>query len=171
MKRTDAILSVVVLAVIGLLAYFWFAPDGVQRAPDVRMVTTTNQHLRLSEWRGHPVLVNFWATTCPSCVEEIPHLKALYNELGPKGLKIIGVSMYYDPPMRVMRMMKRRDIAYPVVNDVDQHIIRAFGMHPMVTPTSYLIDPHGRIVQHITGMIQMSKLRPRIERMLAPAPM
>jgi peroxiredoxin len=169
MKIKDGIIAFAALVILGTLGYVWLSPTGVQQAPDIKLTAMDSRELQLSELRGRPVLVTFWATTCPSCVQEIPHLAQLYRDLNPKGLEIIGVSMYYDPPSQVAEMIKRRNIPYPVVNDVQQKVVRAFRMQRMVTPTSYLIAPDGRIVLQKTGFLDMDKLRHQIEKMLAKA--
>ncbi len=121
--------------------------------------------MRLEELRGRPVLVTFWATTCTTCVAEIPHLVDLYNTLAPKGFELIAVAMYYDPPNRVMEMAKRRALPYTVALDVDANASRAFG-DVKLTPTSFLIAPDGRIVHQKLGEMDMSKVERMIRDML-----
>ncbi|MBL8252383.1 MAG: TlpA family protein disulfide reductase, partial [Candidatus Competibacter sp.] len=121
--------------------------------------------LTLEQLRGKPVLVTFWATTCPSCTEEIPHLVELYRELHPKGLEIIGVAMAYDPPDQVRAMVEQRQIPYPIVLDTQEHIARAFD-DVRLTPTSVLISPEGRIAHYRLGLLDMPKLRDAIREML-----
>lgn len=166
MRARDAIIAVVLVAVLGTAAYVCFSPSNVRWAPDIRVRTNERRQLDLAALRGRPVLVTFWATTCPSCLEEIPGLSRLYQDLNPKGLEVIAVSMYYDPPNRVERMISERHIPYPVVNDINQRVARAFGMRRMITPTSFLIAPSGRIVLHRVGELDLHKLRAEIERML-----
>ena len=96
----------------------------------------------------------------------MPHLIELYRELHPRGLEVIGVSMYYDPPIQVVEMIKRRNIPYPVVMDLDRKILTAFGMQTPLTPTTFLISPDGRIVLQKSGIIDMQHLRRDIENML-----
>ena len=108
-----------------------------------------------------PVLVTFWATTCTSCVREIPHLAELYVELAPRGLEIIGIAMHHDRPDQVLAMRKARHIPYPVVLDLQANAARAFG-NVRVTPTSFLIAPEGRIMYRRTGALDMARLREAI---------
>ena len=116
--------------------------------------------------RGRPVLVNFWATTCPGCVKEIPHLAELYRALAPDGLEIIGVAMAYDPPNLVIELSKARRIPYPIALDIKGEAARAFG-DVRVTPSSFLIGPDGRIMHRKIGELDMDKLRSLLEDMLA----
>lgn len=166
MKAKDGIIALVLVAVLSTGAYLWFSPAGVRWAPDIRVRTTERRELDLTALRGRPVLVTFWATTCPGCLKEIPGLSRLYRDLNPKGLEVIGVSMYYDPPNRVEQMISKRHIPYPVVNDINQRVAKAFGMQRMITPTSFLIAPSGRIILHRTGPLDLHRLRAEIERIL-----
>lgn len=121
--------------------------------------------LQALQRQGKPVLVTFWATSCPGCIKEMPHLIEMYHDLGPKGLEIIGVAMAYDPPNRVMRMREEKNIPYPIVLDIDSRIAHAFG-EIKLTPTHFLINPDGRIVHHKIGELNMEKVRTRIQTML-----
>jgi peroxiredoxin len=109
--------------------------------------------------------VTFWATTCPGCIREMPHLISLYNELSGKGLEIIGVAMSYDPPNQVMELINQRRVSYPVALDVDGSIAKAFD-NVMLTPTSFLISPDGKIMKHKIGEMDMDKLEQQIKNLL-----
>lgn len=153
------------LAVILAVAAVWFLPAGLRQAPPLVGQTLDGRTLTLEQLRGKPVLVTFWATTCPSCIEEMPHLIELYRELNPKGLEIIGVAMSYDPPEQVRALAERRQIPYPIVLDTQSRIAREFG-NVQLTPTSVLISPDGRIVQYRLGLLDMPKLRETIQDLL-----
>jgi len=155
------------LALVVVLAFaaVWFMPAGLREAPPLVGQTLDGRTLTLEQLRGKPVLVTFWATTCPSCVEEIPHLTELYRELNPKGLEIIGVAMAYDPPEQVRAMVRQRQIPYPIVLDSEERIAREFD-NVQLTPTSVLVSPEGRIVQYRLGLLDMSELRNTIAGML-----
>lgn len=155
------------LALVVVLAFaaVWFMPAGLREAPPLVGQTLDGRTLTLEQLRGKPVLVTFWATTCPSCVEEIPHLIELYRELNPKGLEIIGVAMAYDPPEQVRAMARQRQIPYPIVLDSEERIAREFD-NVRLTPTSVLVSPEGRIVQYRLGLLDMPELRNTIAGML-----
>lgn len=161
----ETLIACVALAVVLAFAATWFMPAGLRPAPPLVGQTLDGRTLTLEQLRGKPVLVTFWATTCPSCIEEMPHLIELYRELHPKGLEIIGVAMSYDPPEQVRAMAQQRQIPYPIVLDSKEHIAREFD-NVRLTPTTVLISPDGRIVQYRLGLLDLPKLRETIKAML-----
>ncbi|MBS1247404.1 MAG: thiol-disulfide isomerase and thioredoxin [Proteobacteria bacterium] len=161
----ETLIAGIALAVVVAVVAVWFMPAGLRQAPPLVGQTLDGRTLTLEQLRGKPVLVTFWATTCPSCVEEMPHLIELYRELHPKGLEIIGVAMAYDPPEQVRAMAAKRQIPYPIVLDAQGRIAREFD-NVRLTPTSVLISPDGHIVQYRLGLLDLPKLRETIEEML-----
>lgn len=166
MKETLITLFAVLL--LATLGYLWFAPAGLQKSPDISLLGIDGSELKLAEYRGKPLLVTFWATTCPGCIKEMPHLIELYRELAPQGLEIIGVAMDYDPPNQVLAMRDARRIPYKVALDIHADAARAFG-NVRLTPTSFLIAPDGKIVYQKIGEMDMKQLRSDILDMLRSA--
>jgi peroxiredoxin len=158
--------SLLVLLAIAAAGYYHFVPHQLARVPDITLMSVTGEELRLPAFRGRPLLVTFWSTTCPGCVREIPHLIELYRELAPRGLEIIGIAMADDPPDQVLAMRKSRGMAYPVTLDIHADAARAFG-DVRLTPTSFLIAPDGRVVQRTLGRLDMTGLRREILAMIA----
>jgi peroxiredoxin len=165
MKSKDLIITAFAVALLGLLGYLWFSPAGLKPAPAIAVRTLDGDQVQLDQYRGKPLLVTFWATTCPGCVAEIPHFSALYRELGPKGFNIVAIAMAYDPPEQVRFMAKQRAMPYTVALDSDGAAARAFG-DVKLTPTTFLIDPAGRIVQQKLGEVDTAQLRQKIVEML-----
>jgi len=165
MKTREALLTLFAVTLLGTLAWLWFAPAGLKTSPDISLMTIKGEEIQLASLRGKPLLVTFWATTCPGCIKEMPHLIELYDELAPEGLEIIGIAMDYDPPNRVLAMSKARNIPYPIALDIHADAARAFG-NVRLTPTSFLIAPDGRIVYQKIGTINMVRLREDILGML-----
>ncbi|PIE82910.1 MAG: redoxin [Candidatus Contendobacter odensis] len=164
LNRETIIASIAVLAIL-ICITAWLMPSGLSQAPSVAGKTLDNRTLTLKQLRGKPVLITFWATSCPSCIKEIPHLIKLYREFRPKGLEIIGVAMAYDPPQQVRATVKQRQIPYPIILDKDAHIAQAFD-NVRLTPTSVLVSPKGRIIHYQLGPLDMSRLRNAIADML-----
>lgn len=151
-----------------LPAIIWagFSTYGSEPAPEITFRTIDNRKIDLQSLRGQPVLVTFWATSCRTCLREMPHLVELYRTFADRGLEIIGVAMPYDIPSHVVQLVNKRNIPYPVVLDVDNSITSAFG-DVRLTPTSFLIAPDGKIVRQKTGEMNIQSLRDQIKTLLA----
>ena len=165
-KATDYLLFGFTVLLLGGLLWVWFSPSGLTNAPDISFPTLDGREISLAELRGRPVIITFWATTCPGCRKEMPHLIELYNELSPKGLEIIGVAMPYDPPNQVLEVYNREKIPYPIALDIDGKATRAFG-DIMLTPTSFVIDPDGKIVRHKIGEMDIPGVKRQITELLS----
>lgn len=161
MKAKDIGIAAFALALVGLLAYLWMSPGGLKQAPELSFTTLDGRQVSLADLRGRPVLVTFWATTCPGCMEEMPHLIDLYRELNPRGLEIIGVAMAYDPPNQVLTVVNQRQVPYPITLDIESKAAMAFG-DVRLTPSSFLIAPDGRIVLQKIGELDMQRVRREI---------
>jgi peroxiredoxin len=166
MNTRNLLVWPLVLLAIAAAGYYRLLPPRVSHAPDISLLSIDGEELRLPAYRGRPVLVTFWSTTCPSCVREIPHLIELYRDLAPQGLEIIGITTAYDPPNRVLEMRNSRDIPYPVALDIHADAADAFG-NVRLTPTSFLIAPDGRVVLSKVGRLDMTGLRREILAMIA----
>ncbi len=165
MKAKDIAITAFAIALVGILAYVWFTPSGLKPAPALNMTTLTGENISLQQLQGRPVLVTFWATSCPGCVKEMPHLVELYKEMGPQGFEIIAIAMAYDPEEQVREMVRLKRLPYKVALDSSGAAAQAFG-DVKLTPTTFLINPKGRIVQQTLGEMDMGALRNRILGML-----
>ncbi|HEY0635117.1 MAG TPA: TlpA disulfide reductase family protein [Gammaproteobacteria bacterium] len=166
MKLKELTTALFILLLLGGAAFLWLSPSGLQPAPAVTVTTLEGKEVSLASLRDRPVLVTFWATTCPGCIKEIPHLVDLYRELGPQGLEIVAIAMAYDPPEQVRELARQKQLPYIVALDADGYAAKAFG-EVKLTPTSFLLDPQGHIVQQKLGEMDMTQLRARILEMLA----
>jgi peroxiredoxin len=134
-------------------------------APDEPFVLIDGRKLSSEELRGTPLLINFWATSCPTCIEEIPDLVALHRQYAGRGLTIIGVAMPYDPPPAVVSFSRQRELPYAVALDLEGRLARAYG-DVRLTPTHILIDRDGNIVERSTGRLDLAAAREKIEQLL-----
>lgn len=103
----------------------------------------------INQFRGKAVLINFWATWCGPCVQEIPSLVSLQKEFGPQGLVVIGVSMDQGGERAVQRVIDKTGINYPVVMG-DAKISRDFG-GIFGIPASFLVDQSGTVRKRFNG--------------------
>ena len=116
-----------------------------------------------NNWGGKVVLVNFWATWCPPCREEIPELLELKKEY--KGqLQVVGISEDDDPPEKVLKFAQKQGMDYPIVMATPE-LIEAYGGVPAL-PTSFLIDTQGRVVTKHMGLYPIDAYDQEIRALL-----
>jgi len=135
------------------------------QAPDISFNTLKGEKLNLASLQGKPSLITFWATDCPGCIKEIPHLKELHNTFATQGLNIIAVAMHYDRPDNVIAMSKEKQLPYHVALDPLAQASKAFG-NVRLTPTSFLIAPDGNIVMQKIGEFNQADMQQRIKKLL-----
>lgn len=166
MKTQNILITIVTLLIISSLSYLWLAPSGIQKAPNLTLQLIDGRKVELNSFKGKALLITFWATSCPGCIKEMPHLVELYKEMKPEGLEIIGIAMPYDRPDYVMEMVKRKNLPYLIAYDLKGEATRAFG-NISLTPTTFLIDDQGKIVKKKIGEMNMDEWHKRIELILA----
>lgn len=139
---------------------------GRDAAPESNFVLLDGSVLRTADLRGKVTLVNFWATTCVTCVKEMPALVATHEKFASRGYDTVAVAMSYDPPSWVVNFAQSRQLPFKVALDNTGHIAKAWG-DVKLTPTTYLIDKQGRIVKRYVGEPEMGALHALIEKLLA----
>ena len=141
-------------------------------APAFRLTDASGKPINLSDFRGRPVVVNLWATTCGGCVKELPEFVALDRSHRSKGLTIIGVSMdvlYNDLKStreawdRVKPFVETHAMRYPVVVD-DGSVEKGFNVTAL--PATYLIDKAGSIAAVYIGVVDPADLQTNVDRLL-----
>ena len=134
-------------------------------APDVTVATLKGDKLSLSQLHGKVVLVNFWATSCTTCVGEMPQMVETYNTFAPRGYEMVAIAMDYDRPDYVLNYATRNNLPFTVALDLKGDAAQAFG-GVRLTPTSFLIDKKGRIVQQYLGVPDFPKLHALVDQLL-----
>ncbi len=135
---------------ISRLGLFLLLLVGAASAQAFTFTDSTGKTQNLDQYKGKWVLVNFWATWCPPCLEEIPDLVALH-ESKKNNLVVIGVAMDYRDPKEVLRFADQMMISYPMVLG-DQKLAAQVGAIPGL-PTTYLYNPQGKQVAYNVGAI------------------
>ena len=158
MKLKETLLSLFAAALLGTLAWVWLAPAGLKDSPEITLLTIDGEELSLASLRGKPLLLTFWATSCPSCIAEMPDLARLQREYGARGLTIIGVAMPYDPPDQVVAFARDRALPFAIALDLDARLTQDFG-RVQLTPTNILIDKDWRIRSRSTGRLDLDRTR------------
>jgi thiol-disulfide isomerase/thioredoxin len=134
-----------------------------EMAPPLQARDLSGTVMSTADWNGKVVLVNFWATWCPPCREEIPELIALQKQYKDR-LQIIGISEDDDPPQKVLKFAQQKGINYPIVM-ADLELIAAYGGVPAL-PTTFVIDTQGRVVQKHAGLYPMDSYASEIRALL-----
>ena len=163
-KLIFPVIAVAILATAAVIALYLNHHE-LKSAPEISLNIIDGRKIELHTLQGKPLLVTFWATTCSTCLKEMPHLVKLYDELGKEKLEIIAIAMSYDPPNRVVALSKRENIPYPVALDIDGSAAKAFG-GVRVTPTHFLIDANGHVVQQKSGELDIKELRKKLKILL-----
>jgi peroxiredoxin len=137
----------------------------VEQAPAVTYTLLDGRKSELAALRGRVVLVNFWATDCAPCVEEMPAMVANWHRFAPQGFETLAVAMRYDAPALVSNFAQARALPFGVVIDNTGEIARKLG-NVEFTPTSLLINKRGEIVRRWIGKTDFTALAPLIARLV-----
>jgi len=114
-------------------------------APDFALKSSTGENLRLSEYRGDVVMINFWATWCGPCRQEMPLLDQLYTRYERVGFSLLGINID-DDSERAMDMIKELGVSFPVLFDARKEVSQLYGVDAM--PVTVLVDREGT-VRHV----------------------
>lgn len=166
-SRTRAwIKALIAIAVLAIAAIGYFSVSTVKAAPDVTFTSLTGEKVTMQSLRGKVVMVNFWATSCVTCVKEMPQMVETYNKYKDKGLDFVAVAMSYDPPNYVLNYAQTRKLPFKVALDVQGDVAKSFE-DVKLTPTTYVIDKNGRIIKRYVGEPDFAALHQLLEQALA----
>jgi peroxiredoxin len=164
-KRALFIAVPVACLVLGAAVLYYLKRSGPYYLPDITLETLDGHPVALNSFRGKPTLVVFWASTCSTCLEELPSLINLYNTYSRQGLEILGIVIYYNDPLEAEKMVKHREIPYRILLDQNKKATYAFG-NVHLTPTTFLISPQGKIVYRQTGKTDFKLIQKTIKSYL-----
>lgn len=153
------------IAILALLAFLAFQFNKRMFAPDVTFVTLTGKNINMADLKGKVVLVNFWATTCSTCVGEMPSLVNTYNAYKGKDFEMIAVAMDYDPPAQVLNFATHKALPFPVMHDGFNDVAKTFR-HKGLTPTTYIFDKSGYRLFYKVGELDFAKLHQLLDKAL-----
>jgi len=140
MKKTAIIVGIAALA-LGVAASLLLQSRDTS-APEVRFATLSGDNFATSDLRGKVVLVNFWSTSCVSCMQEMPKMIETYKKFAPRGYEMVAVAMSYDHPNQVAEFAKARALPFKVALDTNGAIAKSFG-DIRITPTTFVLDRKG----------------------------
>ena len=144
MKGLKTILPGIILAIFAASSLASSTLEG-QSAPDFVLKSSTGNNLRLSEYRGDVVMINFWATWCGPCRQEMPLLDDLYGRYQRVGFTLLGVNID-DDSRRAMKMIEELGVSFPVLFDESKDVSKLYAVEAM--PVTVLVDREGT-VRHV----------------------
>jgi peroxiredoxin len=139
---------------------------GAQVAPESTFVLLDGSKKTTADLKGKVTLVNFWATSCVTCVAEMPKIISTYNKYQAKGYDTLAVAMSYDPPSYVVNYAETRKLPFKVAIDNTGAVAKAWG-DVQLTPTTYVVNKRGEIVKTYVGEPDFAALHQLIEKLLA----
>lgn len=162
MKKVQVLIGAIALG-LSLAAYLSL---GSSTAPQSTFVLLDGSSKKTSDFVGKVALVNFWATSCTTCVAEMPMIVRTHEKYAPRGYETVAVAMSYDPPAYVVNFAQTRKLPFLVAIDNTGAVAKAWG-DVNVTPTTYLVNKRGEIVKRYVGQPDFAELHKLIEKLLA----
>ncbi len=157
-------LAAVVAFAIAVVGYFSLYTQ--QHAPNVIFTTLDGKKISTNDLRGKVVMVNFWATSCATCVKEMPQMVETYNKYKNSGLEFVAVAMSYDAPNYVINYAETRKLPFKIAFDADGSAAQSFG-DVKLTPTTFVIDKKGNVIKRYVGEPEFPALHQLLEQALA----
>lgn len=134
-----------------------------EAAPDFELQTIEGKSYRLSDLKGKPVMINFWATWCPPCRAEMPAMQEAFKEFEAEGFTILAVNLN-ESDVAIKSFIDRYGLTFPIVVDKQDKVSKAYDIVPL--PTSYFVDRDGIVQGKWTGEIRKEQLRTLIKKIL-----
>ncbi|MES2632012.1 MAG: TlpA disulfide reductase family protein [Pseudomonadota bacterium] len=143
----------------------WLA-FSTEAAPQSTFVLLDGSSRTTSDMKGRVTLVNFWATSCTTCVAEMPKIMATYDKYQARGYDTLAVAMSYDPPSYVVNYAQTRKLPFKVAIDNTGAVAKAWG-DVQLTPTTFVVNKRGEVVKRYVGEPNFAELHTLIEKLLA----
>jgi peroxiredoxin len=160
--KKNKLISIFLIAFVAVLLFLSLQTNSVK---NLNLITISGEKITSQQLLGKITLINFWATDCPGCINEMPGLIETYNQYKDQGLEVIAVAMYYDPPSRVISFTKNNNLPFPVVLDTNKEIINKFN-NVKLTPTSIILDKNGYVINTIIGEIDFNEFNKNLINLL-----
>ena len=141
---------------------------GNAMAPESTFVLLDGSRKTTADLKDQVTLVNFWATSCVTCVAEMPKIIATYEKYKGRSYDTVAVAMSYDPPSYVVNYAQTRKLPFKVAIDNTGAVARSWG-DVKLTPTTYVVNKRGEIVKRYVGEPDFAELHKLIEKLLVAA--
>jgi peroxiredoxin len=135
-----------------------------QCAPNFTLADVQGKPVSLAQFRGHPILLHFWAVACTTCAAEYPDFSRAVRAYVPKGLTVLAVDAWGEPPPLVQQWQARHHLPATLLIDQPQEIVREYGVQG--TPTTFFIDRTGHIVTSSSGPLTYADFQSNIRRIV-----
>lgn len=166
-SSTKNLIIIALVAVVVIAGIFVFSTlNQHQPAPVAQFKNIKGEQLSINAMRGKVLVVNFWATSCATCIKEMPEMVQAYERFHARGLEFVAIAMRYDPPNYVLNFTETRRLPFHVVLDVDGSLAQAFG-DVKLTPTTFLVDRKGQLIKRYVGMPDFVEFQQLLESELA----
>lgn len=142
MKRIQPLMKSFLLLLILVLPASEAFSAGQKAAPDFILKSNQGKNLRLSELRGNVVMLNFWASWCGPCRQEMPLLDQLYQRYSAAGFTLLGVNVEADPK-EADQMLKEIPVSFPILYDTESKVSELYGVQAM--PSTVMISCDGKV--------------------------
>lgn len=174
MKSTNALLAATVLALSGSIALAQEEGERALRVGEVAPVLQVTEWIgsapqTLRDLRGKVVLLDFWATWCKPCIQMYPEMRTWAEDMGPRGLVIVGVTSHSrQTPARIRRFLERQKLPWPVAIDPENRTQIEYGVSAL--PPTFLIDRRGILRFEHRGGGDLSEIEAKIRELLEERP-
>lgn len=174
--RRDPVILIVIAMVISIMLVFGIerahrtpvstTPEKLQGqlAPDFTLTNLQGKSMKLSDFRGKAVLLNFWATWCEPCKVEMPWFVDLQKKYGPQGLQVLGVAMDDASPSEIESFAQKLGVNYPVLVGKEEVGAQYGGIEYL--PSTFYIARDGKILDHVFGLVSRSEIETDIQKAL-----
>jgi peroxiredoxin len=163
---TKRLWSLLAAFAVGAAAVAVYLGTGRAAAPASTFVMLDGTTRTTADLQGKVTLVNFWATSCVTCVAEMPQITATHEKYQARGYQTLAVAMSYDPPAYVVNFAQSRKLPFGVAIDNTGSVAKAWG-DVQLTPTTFIVDKRGEIVKRYVGAPDFAELHQLIEKLLA----
>lgn len=149
------ILMVVMAGLVGFALYQALAEEKTgaevgEKAPDFELETLDGEKLQLRDLEGKTVLINFWATWCKPCRDEMPAIQSVYNRFKDQDFVVVGVNIA-ETPVSVKGFTRQLELDFPVVLDRNREVTKLYNIGPI--PSSLFVDKNGKVVRKHDGQM------------------